>query len=119
MEKRQFAIITDSSCDMPKSYYAEHDVEVVNLGFAMNNVNYEGENGEKISEEEFYKLLREGSMPTTYQVTAEIAKPHMEKFLQEGMDVLVLAFSSALSGSRARSEPCCGRRAELIRVTRR
>lgn len=99
MEKRQFAIVTDSSCDMPACYYLEHGVEVVNLGFTMNNVNYEGETGEKISEKEFYKLLREGSMPTTYQVTAETAKPHMEKFLEQGKDVLVLAFSSALSGT--------------------
>ena len=99
MGKRLFAIVTDSSCDMPASYYAEHDVEVVNLGFPMNNVNYEGETGEKISEQEFYKLLREGSMPTTYQITAETAKPHIEKFLEQGKDVLVLAFSSALSGT--------------------
>lgn len=99
MEKRQFAIVTDSSCDMPACYYLEHGVEVVNLGFTMNNVNYEGETGEKISEKEFYKLLREGSMPTTYQVTAETAKPHVEKFLEQGKDVLVLAFSSALSGT--------------------
>ena len=68
MERRQFAIVTDSSCDMPASYYAEHNVEVVSLGFMLNDVNYAGEYGEKISEEEFYKLLREGGMPTTYQV---------------------------------------------------
>ena len=99
MEKRQFAIVTDSSCDMPTCYYLQHEIEVVNLGFTMNNVNYEGENGEKISEKEFYKLLREGGMPTTYQVTAETAKPHIEKCLEKGKDVLILAFSSALSGT--------------------
>lgn len=99
MAKRQFAIVTDSSCDMPPCYYAEHDIEVVSLGFTMNNVNYEGENGEKISEKQFYQLLRDGGMPTTYQVTAETAKPHIEKHLKEGKDVLVLAFSSALSGT--------------------
>ncbi len=99
MEKRQFEIVTDSSSDMPASYYGEHGVEVVNLGFTMNNVNYEGENGEHIDEKEFYRLLREGSMPMTYQVTAEMVKPHIEKFLQAGKDVLVLTFSSALSGT--------------------
>ncbi len=97
--KRQFAIVTDSSCDMPHGYYAEHGVEVVSLGFTMNNVNYEGEYGEKISETEFYKMLRDGAMPTTYQVTAEMAKPHIEKFLEKGEDVFVLTFSSGLSGT--------------------
>ena len=46
MPKRKFAIVTDSSCDMHKSYFKEHDVECVNLGFTMDNVNYEGESGE-------------------------------------------------------------------------
>lgn len=99
MGKRKFAIVTDSSCDMPASYYAEHGVEVVSLGFNMNNVNYGGENGEKIEEKDFYVQLRAGSMPTTYQVTAEMAKPHIEKFLEQDEDVLILAFSSGLSGT--------------------
>ena len=99
MQKRQFTIVADSACDMPASYYQEKGVELIKLGFMMNDVNYEGEDGESISEKEFYKLLREGSMPTTYQVTAEAAKPHIEKYLQQDEDVLVLAFSSALSGT--------------------
>lgn len=99
MTKRKFAIVTDSSCDMPKSYFKEHDVECVNLGFTMDNVNYEGESGEKISEREFYQKLRDGAMPTTYQVTGETAKLHIEPLLKEGKDVLVIAFSSGLSGT--------------------
>ncbi len=99
MAERQFAIVTDSACDMPLHYYEERDVEVVNLGFTMNNVNYEGEYGEKISETEFYKQLRDGAMPTTYQVTAEMAKPHIEQFLEKGQDVFILTFSSGLSGT--------------------
>lgn len=99
MQERKFDIITDSGCDMPKSYFQEHDVEVVNLGFTMNNVNYEGEDGEKISEQDFYQKLREGSMPTTYQVSSEMAKAHICKSLDKGRDVLVVAFSSGLSGT--------------------
>ena len=99
MEKRQFAIVTDSSCDMPASYLQEHGVVCVKLGFTMNNVNYEGEGGEKITEKEFYQKLRDGAMPTTYQVTGEMAKQYISKSLKAGRDVLVLAFSSGLSGT--------------------
>ncbi len=99
MGKRQFAIVTDTASDMPASYYEKHDIELVSLGFTMNNVNYEGEYGEKISEERFYEMLRGGAMPMTYQVTAEMAKPHIERLLQKGKDVLALTFSSALSGT--------------------
>ena len=99
MFERQFKIVTDSTCDMPKAYYEENDVECVPLGFTMNNVNYEGESGEKIESKEFYQQLLDGARPTTYQVTSEQAKEHIEPFLKAGQDVLVIAFSSGLSGT--------------------
>lgn len=99
MTKRKFEIITDSGCDMPKEYLDEHNVDCVPLGFTMNNVNYEGENGEKITPKEFYEKLRDGGMPTTYQVTSEMAKGHIEPALKAGKDVLIIAFSSGLSGT--------------------
>ena len=99
MEKRLFDIITDSSCDMPAEYLQEHEIRLVKLGFNMDGVNYEGESGEPIDEKAFYNKLRAGSMPTTYQVTAEQAKPYLEKSLSDGRDVFVLTFSSGLSGT--------------------
>ena len=98
MQKRQFAIVVDSGCDMPKEYLKEREIECVSLGFTMNNINYEGEYGEKISEKEFYQKLREGAMPTTYQVTAETAKMHLEPLLKEGKDAYSNKISS-LGGS--------------------
>ncbi len=99
MKERSFAIVIDSAADMPEEYYRKYSVEVVKLGFTMNNVHYEGEGGERISEKDFYEALRKGGMPTTYQVTAERAKPYIEKYLEKGKDVLILTFSSALSGT--------------------
>lgn len=98
MEKK-FAIVTDSACDMPLEYLQENQIDCVRLGFTMNNVNYEGECGMPITEKEFYQKLREGQMPTTYQVTGECAKAHIKTHLLQGKDVLVVAFSSALSGT--------------------
>lgn len=97
--KRTFDIITDSGCDMPEAYLHENEIVCVKLGFTMNNVNYEGENGEHIDVKEFYQKLRDGAMPTTYQVTGEAAKEYIEKSLQKDRDVLVIAFSSGLSGT--------------------
>lgn len=97
--QRKFDIIVDSACDMPKDYFTKNDVVCVNLGFTMNNVNYEGESGEKIDLAEFYDKLRDGAMPTTYQVTGELAKQYMKNCLNKGRDVLAVAFSSALSGT--------------------
>ena len=97
--QRKFDVLVDSGCDMPKEYLEEKGVACVKLGFTMNNVNYEGESGEKITEKEFYDKVRAGAMPTTYQVTGEMAKTYMEKSLKKGKDLLVIAFSSGLSGT--------------------
>lgn len=98
MEKK-FKIVTDSACDMPAEYIEAHDLECVQLGFLMNNVLYGGEDGEDMDVNYFYDIVRKGAMPTTYQVNAEAAKTHIEPFLQAGKDVLVIAFSGALSGT--------------------
>ena len=99
MEKRKFIIVTDSGSDMSKAYFAEHGVECLQLGFTMDNVNYGGEDGESIDDKEFYRRLRAGAMPTTYQVSAEAVKNRLTPFLQAGKDVLCLSFSSGLSGT--------------------
>lgn len=97
--ERKFQIITDSSCDMPEEYLEKHGVDCVNLGYLMGNVLYNGEDGEKLETHEFYERVRKGAMPTTHQVNVECAKEHIEKRLKEGKDVLVIAFSSGLSGT--------------------
>lgn len=99
MKNRLFDIITDTACDLTETYLTAHEVDFLKLGFTMNNVNYGGEDGEKIGEKEFYDKLRGGAMPTTYQVTSESAKTRMEAHLKAGRDVLALAFSSGLSGT--------------------
>lgn len=99
MKKRKFQMITDTGCDMPESYLREHGVMCVRLGYTMNNVNYEGVDGERLDIKEFYERLRGGAMPTTYQVTGETAATYIESCLRDGKDVLVLAFSSGLSGT--------------------
>ena len=99
MKERKFDLITDTGCDLPVAYLQEHAVVCVKLGFVMDGENYEGEDGKTIDEKTFYAKLRDGAMPTTYQVTAETAKTHIEKSLKNNRDVLVLAFSSGLSGT--------------------
>ncbi len=97
--ERKFVIVTDSSSDLGEKYYEEHAIDCVNLGFMMNEVTYGGEEGEKIDVKDFYAALRDGAMPTTFQVSPEQAKLHIEPHLKAGKDVLVIAFSSGLSGT--------------------
>ena len=96
---RQFVIVTDTGSDLPESYFAEHDVDCVRLGYVMDGETY-GE-GESASQDvkEFYAKLRAGSMPKTFQVTPDQAYAHIRPFAEAGKDVLVVSFSSGLSGT--------------------
>lgn len=96
---RKFAIVTDTGCDLPDSYYLEHDVEKIRLGFTMDGVTYgEGETDDP-DVHEFYERLRAGSMPKTFQITPPQAAMHIERRLKRGEDVLAVSFSSGLSGT--------------------
>lgn len=93
----KYKITTDNTADLPYSYYQEHDVEYMYLTYQLEGKNY-GKNNE-LNCKEFYDKMRNGSMPTTSQVNSEEAKEVLRPILEEGFDILHLAFSSGLSGS--------------------
>ena len=93
-----FVIITDSSCDLPASIVEELGIHVVPLSFLMEDKSYYNyPDNRDMSPEEFYEKLQAGSMPTTNAVNIGQATEAMEEYLEQGKDVLVLGFDSALS----------------------
>ncbi|MGI6006439.1 MAG: DegV family protein [Ruminococcus sp.] len=94
---KKFVITTDNMADLPDSYYEEHQIPYMFLTYTMDGVTYHKE--DQLSSGEFYRRMREGSMPTTSQVNAEEAKQLWKPWLQEGYDILHIAFSSGLSGT--------------------
>ena len=93
-----FVIITDSSCDLPASVVEELGIHVVPLSFLMEDKSYYNyPDNRDMSPEEFYEKLLAGSMPTTNAVNVGQATEAMELYLDQGKDVLVLGFDSALS----------------------
>ena len=99
MEKRNFIISTETTCDMDKSYYEQNNVNVIGLTYTINDKEYDSCSNDSLSSEEFYKLLREGAVSKTAQVYPEKAVMAFEKLVEEGYDVLHIAFSSGLSGT--------------------
>ncbi len=92
-----FKIITDSTSDLPKDYYKEHDLGLVSLSCLLDGVTYN--KSRELDVYEFYEKLRNGSMPTTSQVNPEEAKEAILEYLQESKELLYIAFSSGLSGT--------------------
>lgn len=93
-----FAIVTDSSCDLPASLVQELDIHVTPLAFIMDDKTYWNyPDNREMSPEEFYGKQTEGKMATTNAVNVGQATENIEPLLKEGQDVLVLGFSSGLS----------------------
>ena len=93
-----FVIITDSASDLPADLVEELDIQVVPLSFIMEDQTYLNyPDNREMSPELFYSKVAAGSMPTTNAVNIGQATEAMEPWLEQGKDVLVLGFSSALS----------------------
>ena len=91
-----FKIVTDSCCDLPAEIVADLDLVVVNLTVEMDGRIYrEGE----MTPKALYDHLRNGKMPKTSAVNPDGWASHIRPALEDGQDVLVMAFSSALSAT--------------------
>ena len=93
-----YQIITDSCCDFTQQQFEQNNVICVPL-----SVFYNGEAHDNFSDDAsvkaFYDIIREGVTATTSAVNPEGWAKAMEPVLQEGKDVLVMAFSSGLSAT--------------------
>ena len=95
-----FAILTDSSADLGAGKAKELDVQVVPLGFCMDNhTYYDYPDNRDMDPHAFYERLRRGDAATTTAVNMAQYTDALEPLLQSGKDVLILAFSSALSST--------------------
>jgi len=92
-----YVIVTDNMADLPESYIQEHGLKVLSLSYIIDGKTYDREHPQDVGE--FYNQMRNGSMPTTSQVNPEQAKEAFLACMEQGNDVLYLAFSSGLSGT--------------------
>ena len=93
-----YQIITDSCCDFTEQQYLANQVLCVPL-----TVMYNGEAHSNFSDEKsvkaFYDILRTGTTATTSAANPENWLKVMGPVLEAGKDILVLAFTSALSAT--------------------
>ena len=91
-----FKIITDSCCDLPAGLVSELKLGVVNLSVEMDGRVYtEGE----MTPKALYDHLRAGKLPKTSAVNPDGWSRIIRPALENGEDVLVMAFSSGLSAT--------------------
>ena len=97
---RDYILLTDSSADLTAGLVEELGVEVLPLSFTMANQTYRNwPDNREIDPHRFYQRLREGEMATTSAINVGEYTEKLIPYLREGKDVLVVAFSSALSAT--------------------
>ncbi len=94
----EFAILTDSCCDLSPDLIEELELEVFPMTFVFDGNAYRNyPDDREMDNHRFYEGLRGGALATTMAVNpaewSDMARPHLEA----GRDVLILAFSSGLS----------------------
>lgn len=94
-----FKIVTDSGCDMPFEKLYEQGVDVIGMAVNFNGKEYIEDNWKSIDAESYYTALKEGATPTTSQITPARFYEFFSPYLDNGMDVLYVGFSSSLSGT--------------------
>ena len=97
---RDYAIITDSGCDLPASMVEELGIKVVPMGLTIDGNTYRHfHDYRELSSEKFYELIRDGKIGTTSCVSIGDVESAMEECLRNEQDVLYLSFSSGMSGA--------------------
>lgn len=94
---RDYVIVTDSASDLPQEILQEYDIPCLPLYYSIDGVIYGDE--KNIEPHEFFELMRKGAMPTTMGCNPEYATEMFRSILNQGKDILHIAFSSALSVS--------------------
>ncbi|MBB4824482.1 DegV family protein with EDD domain [Sporosarcina luteola] len=90
-------IFADSGCDLPKSFFEEHDVTLLPLRVLIDDQEYD--DVVEIDSKEIYKAIRNGSHPKTSQASPELFLNVWKELAASGEDGLYIAFSSELSGT--------------------
>lgn len=95
-----YKIITDSAANLTDEQIEEYGVEILSFKYYMNKTEYNSYiKGVKTDYSNVYTALRKRESITTSLVTAEQLDETVLPILENGDDVLIVSFSSGLSGS--------------------
>lgn len=95
-----YRIVTDSCANLTDQQISDYDVDIITLKYNINGKDFISyQKGVKTDYKETYALLRDKAKITTSLVDRDTCDAVIKPILASGEDVLVLAFSSGLSGT--------------------
>lgn len=95
-----YKITTDSTTDITPELVDALELHVIPMIFTVDGKDYRNTPDNKdLDPHEFYEMLRNGKQSLTTQINGETFKDEVRPFLDNGLDVLHLCFSSGLSST--------------------
>lgn len=93
---KDFVITADSNSDLLEGYIKEKHIGIIPHYYDLEGITYGDE--VNLTPKEFYDKMRTGLMPTTMASNPEVIRRTFQAYVDQGLDILHISFSSALSG---------------------
>ena len=103
-----FAIVTDTSANLPSRLLKQYSLSVVPFSFSINGAEHIDLDAEEFDAAGFFAAMRAGAKVVTSQIPPQVFADCFEPLLQSGQDVLFVSMSSGISGSYNSSEIAAG-----------
>lgn len=95
-----YKIISDSTADLSVQLIEDADVHIIPMIYNIDGKDYSNSPYDSVqSAHEFYELLRNGKMSTTTQINMDTFINEFTPWLEKGLDILYICFSSGLSST--------------------
>lgn len=94
-----FQLTSCSTTDLSQEYFENRNIGVKYFHFGLGGKDYLDDMGKSVPPKELFERMLAGEDTKTSQVTMGEYIEFFEPYLQEGRDILHIAFSSGLSGS--------------------
>lgn len=94
---RAYCITTDSNSDLPKEYIEKFHTTIIPQYYSFDDVVYGDEL--HMPANEFYERMKAGALPQSQANNPAVIEEKFRAILDQDMDIIHIAFSSALSGS--------------------
>lgn len=94
-----FAIVTDTSANLPTPWLRANDVTVIPFSYTINGREMSCMDTEAFNGTAYYTAMRNGVGVSTSQINPQAYIDSFEPLLQAGSDILFIGMSSGISGS--------------------
>jgi DegV family protein with EDD domain len=91
-------ISIEATSDLPKNTLQEYDLHVIDMDFLIDGVVYNTAT-DSVTSTELYARMKKGAKTSTSQINSELYEDFFTNLLNEGKDIIHIAFSSGLSGT--------------------